>query len=161
LTSIVVPTNILPMRLALVVMGLFCVVLGSACASSPQGVVMGKFIPDDKLAKVRICGTTGQELVQSFGTPSGQGRDGDMGTLTWNAAAIVHDSEQSAVGTQSVHAWVDPDGLVAGFVVNPTSAPTKPAPCSQQQPDQDPTPEPAPAKEPEQAELLRATSRRS
>jgi hypothetical protein len=112
---------------------------------------MGTFIPDDKLAKIRICGTTGQELVTSFGTPSGQGRDGDMGTLTWNAAAVVHDSDQSAVGTQSVHAWVDSDGLVAGFVVNPTSAPTKPVPCSQQQPSENPAPEPAPAKEPSQA----------
>ena len=139
------------MRLARVVLGLFSVVLGSACASSPQGVVMGKFIPDDKLAKVRICKTTGRELVETFGAPSGQGRDGDMGTLTWNAAAIVHDSDQSAVGSQFVYAWVDSDGLVAGFVVNPTSAPTKPAPCSQQQPDEDPTPEPTPAKEPQQA----------
>lgn len=114
---------------------------------------MGKFIPDDKLANVRICKTTGQELVKSFGAPSGQGRDGDMGTLTWNAAAVVHDSEQSAVGTQSVHAWVDSHGLVAGFVVNPTTAPTKPVPCSQQQPDENPTPEPTPAKEPQQARV--------
>ncbi|HEX6276349.1 MAG TPA: hypothetical protein VFZ53_25085 [Polyangiaceae bacterium] len=123
----------------------------AACASSPQGMMMNQFIPDEKLARVRVCVTTGRELVESFGPASGQGRDGDMGTLTWNAAAVVHGSEASAVGTQSVHAWVDSAGLVAAFVVNPTSIPQKPAPCSEQAPVDAPDPAPAPPEKPKQA----------
>ena len=125
----------------------------SACASSPQGMMMNQFIPGEKLASVRVCVTRGDELVQSFGPPSGQGRDGDMGTLTWNAAAVVHDTEQSVAGTQSVHAWVDTDGLVAAFVVNPMSIPQKPLPCREQSPGDAPDPAPAPAETPKQARL--------
>jgi hypothetical protein len=130
-----------------------------ACASSPRGVVMNQFIPDEKLAKVRVCETTGLELVESLGAPSGQGRDGDMGTLTWNAAAVVSDSELTAVGTQSVHAFIDADGLVASFVVNPTSLPAKPAPCSEQRPTAPPEPEPEPVVKPKQVRSSTPPSR--
>ena len=85
---------------------------------------MGRFISDEKLARVRVCATTGQELVESFGTPSGQGRDGDMGTLTWNAAA---------------------------FAVNPAGIPQKPAPCREQAPNDSPDPAPAPVEKAKQA----------
>jgi hypothetical protein len=139
------------MRLVRVVWATFVGWGLSACASSPQGLVMNEFIPDEKLARVRVCVTTGQELLASFGKPSSQGRDGDMGTLAWNAAAVVHGSDVSAFGTQSVHAWVDTDGLVAGFVVNPTSIPQKPVPCREQEPKDTPEPEPAPAESPKQA----------
>ena len=109
---------------------------------------MNTFISPEKLGAVRICKTTGHELVSKFGTPSGEGRDGDFGTLSWNAAAMVSDSEQVAMSTQSVHAWIDSDGLVAGFVVNPTALPGKPMPCREQErpdPGERPDPEPLPA----------------
>jgi hypothetical protein len=123
-------------------------------------MVMNRFIPDEKLASVRVCETTGKALVESFGPPSGQGRDGDMGTLTWNAAAVVHDSDVSAVGTQSVHAFIDSDGLVAAFVVNPTSMPSKPAPCREQQPAEHPdAPTPSPAEKPKQARMPSSSPR--
>ena len=119
---------------------------------------MNQFIPEAKLAKVRICATTGQELLQSFGEPTSRGRDGDIGTLSWNAAVVVHDSDTSAIGTQSVHAWIDSQGLVAGFVVNPTGIPQKPVPCSEQKPGEAPEPSPAPAEKPQQAGLRSTNS---
>jgi hypothetical protein len=147
-------TSLASMKRAWVALGL--VVSSFGCASSPQGVVMNQFIPEEKLAKVRVCATTGQELLESLGEPASKGRDGDMGTLAWNAAAVVSDSDVTAVGTQSVHAWIDSQGLVAGFVVNPTSIPQKPAPCSEQKPGEEPGPEPPTAEKPKQATLSSA-----
>ena len=120
------------------------------CSHEPEqrGVVMNQFIAADKLAGVRICATTSNQLVNSFGAPNGQGRDGDMATMSWSALAIVTQPGEAAVGTQMVQAWIDPDGLVAGFVVNPTSMPTKPAPCREQKPatePADPAPQAAPS----------------
>ena len=104
---------------------------------------MNRFIPDDKIAQVRVCRTTGRELLQNFGEPSGSGRDGDFQTLNWGAAAVVSDTSRGAVATQTIIAWIDGDGLVAGFSVNAPGLPAKPAPCREQRPD-DSTDEPAP-----------------
>ncbi len=108
---------------------------------------MGHFVPDDKIASVKICRTTGQELVKSFGAPAGQGRDGDMGTLNWGASAVVTQSGETTVATQMIVAWIDGDGLVAGFTVNSAGAPQKPVPCREQKAaepaDESPAPEPA------------------
>lgn len=118
--------------------------LVSACGApkQTQGAMMNQFISKEKLGAVSICKTTGQQLQSSLGAPNGQGRDGNLATLTWMAAAVVSDSEQVAVGTQSVYAWIDADGLVAGFVVNPTGIPEKPLPCRDQNaaPPADPQP---------------------
>ncbi len=134
-----------------VVTGIVLLELACGCAHEPQGVMMNRFIPDTKLAAVRVCGTTAEQLVQSLGEPNGRGRDGEMGTLNWSSAAVVTDSEQTAVGTQMVYAWIDADGLVAGFVVNPTSIPQKPSPCREQHPDAPPDSEPTPAAKPKDA----------
>lgn len=91
---------------------------------------MNSFIADDKLASVKICQTTAQELVKSFGAPSGQGRDGDMATLNWSAMSMTSSPGQAAIGTQMVLAWIDSDGLVAGFSVNPVGIPQRPEQCN-------------------------------
>jgi len=136
-------------------MGRLLVVLLSgvlvACAHEPQGVMMNHFIPASKLAAVRVCGTTSEQLVKLLGEPSGRGRDGEAETLTWSAAAVVNDSEQTAIGTQMVYAWIDADGLVSGFVVNPASIPQKPSACREQHPDAVPDSAPAPAAKPTDA----------
>ena len=126
-----------------------------ACAHESHGVQMNRFIPDDKLAAVRICATTGQALVRDLGEPNGRGRDGDMGTLSWSSAAMVTDSQQAAFGTQMVLAWVDADGLVAGFVVNPASIPQKPLPCREQTPSSAPDVTPAAPSKPKHDARLR------
>jgi hypothetical protein len=95
----------------------------------PRGVQMNQFIPDEKLAAVKICQTTGQELLRDLGPPNGQGRDGDFATFSWTALAMVVDPGQMAMGSQGVYAWVDGNGLVANFVVNPTSIPQTPQAC--------------------------------
>jgi hypothetical protein len=62
-----------------------------------------------------------------------------MATFTWNAAGMLHASDATTIGTQMVSAWVDSDGFVANFVVNPASIPAKPLPCREQGPS--PAPE--------------------
>ncbi|HYQ43740.1 MAG TPA: hypothetical protein VER11_17290 [Polyangiaceae bacterium] len=120
--------------------------------TQPQGVQMNKFIPDDKIASVEICRTTGEQLLKSFGNPTGQGRDGDMATLNWSSVAIVTSPDQATVGTQMIVAWVDSDGLVAGFVVNTAGIPQRPAPCREQRPGApEEEPAPAPVKKPSEA----------
>lgn len=102
-----------------------------ACASAPQqqAVTMNHFIADDKIASVKICQTTGQELLKSFGTPSGQGRDGDMATVHWSSLAMITGPGEATMGTQMILAWIDADGLVAGFSVNTMGIPQRPEPC--------------------------------
>lgn len=135
-------------------LGRHCVgVLGAllllACGSrqtEARGVQMNQFIPDEKLAAVRICETTVQQLLSELGRPSGQGRDGDFATFSWTAVAMVADSEQVAMRQQGVYAWVDSAGRVANFVVNPTSIPQTPQACGgvvggvQQPPEVSPPP---------------------
>ena len=117
-----------------VVIGLLAATCAVACASKPQqqAVMMNSFVADDKIASVRICQTTGQELVKSFGAPSGQGRDGDMGVLNWSSVAMITSPGQATMGSQMIMAWIDGDGLVAGFIVNTVGMPQKPAPCREQ-----------------------------
>lgn len=122
-----------------------------ACSPGPQGVVMNRFIPDDKIAHVKVCRTTGRELLQSFGEPSGRGRDGDFETLNWGAAAVVSDSSQGAVATQTIIAWIDGDGMVAGLTVNAPGLPEKPPPCRDQDPGEIPDETPAPPAKPKEA----------
>jgi hypothetical protein len=139
------------MRALGVVSGLVILRLACGCAHEPQGVMMNHFIGDAQLASVSVCRTTAEQLVRSLGEPNGRGRDGDMGTLNWSSAAVVTDSGQTTVGTQMVYAWIDADGLVAGFVVNPTSIPQKPSPCRAQRPDTPPDSAPVPAAKPKDA----------
>jgi len=106
---------------------------------------MNKFIPDDAIASVKICRTTAEQLVKSFGNPTGQGRDGDMATLNWSSVAIMTSPDHTAMGTQMIIAWVDSDGLVAGFVVNTVGIPQRPVPCREQHPGSPVEDEPAPA----------------
>ena len=73
----------------------------------------------------------------------------DLGSARIGVA--VTDSGQTTVGTQMVYAWIDADGLVAGFVVNPTSIPQKPSPCRAQRPDTPPDSAPVPAAKPKDA----------
>ncbi|MDF3071316.1 MAG: hypothetical protein K0R38_6917 [Polyangiaceae bacterium] len=89
-----------------------------------------KFIPSEKLAAVRICETTVQQLLSELGTPNGQGRDGDFATFSWTALAMVVEPGQVAIGQQGVYAWVDSNGRVASFVVNPMTIPQTPQPCA-------------------------------
>lgn len=119
------------------VIGLLAAACTVACASKPQqqAVMMNSFVADDKIASVRICQTTGQALVKSFGAPSGQGRDGDMGVLNWSSVAMITSPGQATMGTQMIMAWIDGDGLVAGFIVNTVGIPQKPAPCREQASD--------------------------
>jgi hypothetical protein len=139
------------MRVLGAVSGVLVIGALTACAHEPRGMMMNHFVPDAKLAAVRVCETTAAQLVQSLGQPNGQGRDGDMGTLNWSSAAMVSDSEQTAIGTQMIYAWIDADGRVAGFVVNPTSLPAKPSPCREQHPDATPEATPPPAAKPTDA----------
>lgn len=88
-----------------------------------------QFIPPEKLAAVRICETTVQQLLSELGTPNGQGRDGDFATFSWTALAMVVEPGQVAMGQQAVYAWVDSNGRVASFVVNPMTIPQTPQPC--------------------------------
>jgi hypothetical protein len=122
-------------------------VLGGATSCAHQqeahGVMMNQLISDDKLAAVRICSTSAKQLVESLGAPAGQGRDGDMGTLNWSSVMMIASSGQTEFRTQMVAAWIDADGLVAAFVVNPTGMPTKPAPCREQRPRSNPDAAPA------------------
>lgn len=118
-------------------LGRYCVgglgaLLLLACGSrqnEARGVQMNQFISDEKLAAVRICETTVQQLLSELGRPSGQGRDGDFATFSWTAVAMVADSDQVAMRQQGVYAWVDSTGRVANFVVNPTSIPQTPQAC--------------------------------
>ena len=119
---------------------------------------MNQIISDDKLAAVRICSTSAKQLVDSLGTPAGQGRDGDMGTLNWSSVLMLATAGQTEIRTQMVAAWIDSDGLVAGFVVNPTGMPAKPAPCREQRPGSAPGPAPTRPKTEANAPLP-ATSR--
>lgn len=118
-------------------------VWGSACGPSVQGIKTGHFIPDEKLAAVQICRTTGQELLAQLGEPFSQGRDGEFATIQWSAMIVATDNSQAAMASQNVYAWVDSAGLVAGFVVNPAGLPTKPEPCASE--DGEPPPSTAPA----------------
>lgn len=112
--------------------GALCVSLLVACGSQQpeaRGVRMNQFIPAEKLAAVKICQTTGQQLLSDLGPPNGQGRDGDFATFSWSAIAMVAESGQVAMSQQGVYAWVDSNGLVASFIVNPASIPQTPQPC--------------------------------
>ncbi|RYZ07367.1 MAG: hypothetical protein EOO73_11975 [Myxococcales bacterium] len=94
-----------------------------------RGVQTNPFIPAEKLAAVRVCETTVQQLLSDLGAPSGQGRDGDFATYSWTAIAMVVEPGQMAMGSQGVYAWVDGNGRVASFLVNPIGMPQTPQPC--------------------------------
>ncbi|HEX3901887.1 MAG TPA: hypothetical protein VH853_03495 [Polyangia bacterium] len=132
-----------------------------SCAHQPEarGTMMNQIISDDKLAAVRICSTSAKQLVESLGTPAGQGRDGEMGTLNWSSVLMIATAGQTEIRTQMVAAWIDADGLVAGFVVNPTGMPAKPAPCREQRPSSVPGAAPVAKPKTEARAPLRATSR--
>ncbi len=125
----------------------FGALFAGACGPPPvHGIKTGKFLPGEKLAAVQICRSTGNDLLQQFGQPYSQGRDGDFATMQWTAMIVATDNTTAGMASQNVLAWVDSSGLVAGFVVNPTGLPTTPLPCTQQTPaPQEPTvPEPQP-----------------
>ena len=113
------------------------------CGSSQEvrGVTAGQFISDEKLAAVEVCTTTGEQLLQTLGEPYSRGRDGTLLTFQWYAMVLAANNSQAGMASQSVFAWVDENGWVAGFVVNPASIPNTPAAC----PEQDPPAAPAKA----------------
>jgi len=119
-------------RLIVATLALGCAVGCGPKKEAQQAATANHFVESERIASVRICQTTADELVESFGAPSGRGSDGDFGTLTWSAMAIAASEERVAMGSQMIVAWVDVDGLVAGMVVNPVGIPEKPTHCSDQ-----------------------------
>jgi hypothetical protein len=101
----------------------------AGCAPTVHGTQMGKFVPDDAIAKVAICETTETELVGWFGAPSGRGQEGGFTTLQWMGAAAATDGSRVMTASQTIQVWVDKHGVVAGMTVNPASMPTRPEAC--------------------------------
>src|SRR3954452_23065308 len=102
----------------------------AACAPAVQGVHMGgKFVSEDAIAKVKVCVTTGDEGLASFGEPTSRGRENDFTTYQWMSMTAVSTATGAAGRWQTIQVQVDRSGRVASIVVNPGSMPAPPAAC--------------------------------
>jgi outer membrane protein assembly factor BamE (lipoprotein component of BamABCDE complex) len=102
---------------------------GCAPVTPVHTIGTGRFVSDEAIAAVKVCETRGEDVLASFGTPSGSGRDDDFTTYQWISMASARVPTGAVVKSQTIGVWVDGSGRVARIVVNPTSMPTKPDAC--------------------------------
>jgi len=110
------------------------IVVGGCGAPSPGPVTgtsvgTGRFVSDDAIAAVKTCTTTGDEVIASFGEPSGRGLEDGFTTLQWMNVVGATDGVRRAVKSQTIQVWVDAHGLVAAIAVNPAGVPSAPKAC--------------------------------